>query len=148
MSGQALDTSWPRLNCPEVLAGSPEQPRLLGSRCTACGEPFFPPTSGCTRCCAQEMEPYDLGSRGHLWSWTLQAFEPKPPYDGTSAGEEFAPFAVGYVAMPCGLKVESRLLADADALAIGQAVRLVLEPYRRAPDGALVHTFAFRPEAS
>ena len=35
-----------------------------------------------------------LPSRGTLWTWTTQGFEPKPPFvpDG-----EFEPYAVGYV---------------------------------------------------
>ena len=50
-----------------------------------------------------------LGHSGRLWSWTIQGFEPKPPYDGSSSHAGFEPYGVGYVELEGGLKVESRL---------------------------------------
>lgn len=150
-SGASPDTvrqgDWPALNCLEVIGGSPAVPILLGSRCTACGEWYFPKVAGCTRCCARDLQSVELGSRGVLWSWTVQMFRPKAPYDGGGPGDAFVPYGVGYVEMPCGLKVESRLVAeDLEALRIGQPMRLLLEPYRVGPDGNATHTFAFTPE--
>src|SRR5262249_35615542 len=40
-----------------------ERPRLLGSRCRACGEHFFPRRVVCARCLAQECEEVLLGPR-------------------------------------------------------------------------------------
>ena len=33
-------------------------------------------SQGCTRCCAVDMEAFNLGSEGLLWSWTIQGFQP------------------------------------------------------------------------
>jgi uncharacterized OB-fold protein len=127
------------------VAGGPE---LMGSRCRACGELFFPRAAGCTRCCGSELECHVLGSSGTLWSWTVQAFLPKPPYDSGETEATFRPYGVGYVQMPEGIKVESRLTeADPRQLRIGMPMRLVLLPYRKLADGADVLTFAFAPEA-
>jgi len=93
------------------------------------------------------MRAFDLGRSGVLWSWTIQSFLPKPPYDSGETAENFQPYGVGYVQMACGLKVESRLTeADPAALEIGMPMELVLIPYRTGADRAPVHTFAFQPQ--
>jgi uncharacterized OB-fold protein len=89
------------------------------------------------------MERHLLARRGTLWTFTVQSFEPKAPYDGPSP---FAPYGVGYVELPGELLVESRLTeSDPDRLEIGAEVELVIEPFRRDADGDEVLTFAFRP---
>jgi uncharacterized OB-fold protein len=119
---------------------------LMGSRCTRCGEHYFPAARGCTRCSATDLEAFDLGCEGHLWSWTVQGFLPKTPYNSGETDADFKPYGVGYVEMACGLKVESRLtVADPAQLHIGMAMELALEPYRRPPKGEPVYTYAFRP---
>lgn len=138
----------PRLACPGIVGGSADQPVLMGSRCTACGEVYFPASQGCTRCCATEMTPHALGSEGNLWSWTIQGFQPKAPYNGGEAEHEFRPYGVGYVEMPSGVKVESRLtVADPALLAIGMPMRLTLIAYRQVAGEPPLHTYAFAPAA-
>lgn len=140
-----LDTS-PKLACPDLLRLGGEHPVLLGSRCTDCGEVYFPASEGCTRCCSTAMETFALGSFGTLWSWTIQGFQPKSPYNGGEAEADFQPYGVGYIEMPSGVKVESRLtLADPAQLKIGMPMALVLLPYRQVPGEAPVHTYAFAP---
>ncbi|HSV80150.1 MAG TPA: OB-fold domain-containing protein [Ramlibacter sp.] len=135
-----------RLIAPHLLRLDGALPTLLGSRCSACGEVYFPTARGCTRCCGTQLEAFDLGHRGRLWSWTVQDFCPKPPYDGVANEAEFRPYGLGYVEMACGIKVESRLtLADPARLRIGMAMDLTLEAYRRDTDGTAVHTYAFQP---
>lgn len=54
------------------------------------------------------MVPVALGGRGKVWGYTVQRFAPKsPPY--VPPAEGFAPFAVGYVELPEGVKVEAVL---------------------------------------
>jgi uncharacterized protein len=121
-------------------------PTLRGSRCTRCGERYFPATRGCTRCSSTELEPCDLGGEGRLWSWTVQDFLPKTPYDSGETEHDFAPYGVGYVELACGLKVESRLtLADPARLRIGMPMELTLQAYRCPPGAEPVFTFAFAP---
>jgi uncharacterized OB-fold protein len=145
-SQEGFQVNGPRLIAPHLLRLDGPQPALVGNRCGACGEVYFPAARGCTRCCGTQLAPFDLGHRGRLWSWTVQAFCPKPPYDGVENEADFQPYGVGYVEMACGVKVESRLtLADPARLRIGMAMDLVLEPYRRDADGTAMHTHAFAP---
>jgi uncharacterized OB-fold protein len=108
-------------------------PHLVGSRCAHCGTTTFPQQDSCPRCTRSEMEPRVLPRTGSLWSWTVQGFEPKPPYQG-----DWAPYGVGYVDLG-EVIVEARLTeSDPAKLRIGSDMTLVLEPLR---DG--VQTFAF-----
>lgn len=138
----------PTLVCPAVIGGTAEQPTLLGNRCRACGEPFFPAARGCTRCSSADLEPFELGDTGTLWSWTIQLFQPKAPFDGVDPGGSFQPYGIGYVEMPCGLKVETRLAAEGEPhFAIGQAMRLVLQAYRKDASAQHLYTYAFEVAA-
>ncbi len=119
---------------------------LIGSHCQDCGEHFFPAQRGCANCCGTHLVEVELGDRGILWSWTVQDFEPKTPFNGGVPDTPFRPYGVGYVEMPSGLKVESRLtVSDPGALRIGMQMELVTEAYRTRADGSQVHTFAFKP---
>ena len=112
---------------------------LVGVRCRACAMHAFPPQLACPRCGAI-TETVTLPDRGHVWSWTIQHIQPKPPYRGP---EPFEPFAVGYVDLG-PVRIETRLAGRApDGWRIGDAVRLVTG----APDGAgNVWSFEFVPE--
>ena len=80
-----------------------------------------------------------LPSRGTLWTWTTQGFEPKPPYVADDG--EFEPYGVGYVEFPGFLRVEGRLTA-CEGLAIGMEMEVV------ALERAGRTTYAFAPVAS
>ena len=129
----------------EGLFTWPDNPRLLGSECTNCGAVLFPRQSGCPRCSGNDMKDRELGTRGKLWTWTIQGFPPKsPPYAGPI--DNFEPFGVGYVELPGEVKVETRLtVADKDQLEIGMDMDLVFIPLYTDDDGNEVMTFAFSP---
>jgi len=132
-----------------VFTGSPDDPKLLGSRCTICGTYAFPAQSGCAKCTGTEMEPAELATRGTLWTWTVQGFPPKaPPYVGNADPRTFEAYGVGYVELPGQVKVEARLTENDPAkLKIGMEMELVLVPLRTDAEGSEVVTFAFRPVA-
>ena len=80
---------------------------LTGSRCLQCGTVAFPPARGC-QSCGNPTEQLELSPRGTVWGFTVQRFAPKsPPYVPPAGG--FSPFAVGYVELPDGVKVEAVL---------------------------------------
>jgi uncharacterized protein len=118
-----------------------DEPRLIGSRCTACGIVTFPPQNSCPRCASTDMAEHLLAARGRLWAWTTQEFPPpSPPYAGPS-GRAFEPFAVGYVDLG-DVKVETRL-TESEGLEPGMEMQLVLVPFRTDEEGNEVVTFAF-----
>jgi uncharacterized protein len=112
--------------------------RLAGSRCQSCGCVVFPVQEGCPRD-GGEMTVVELPAAGTLWTWTVQAFEPKAPYRPPAGG--FAPYAVGYVDLG-DVIVEGRLEVPADQLAIGMPLQLTSLPLWD-DDGATVISYAF-----
>jgi len=83
---------------------------LLGSRCSPCGNVAYPAAAGCQRCGGSDLASVELATRGTVWAHTVQRFAPKsPPY--VPPAEGFSPFAVGYVDLPDGVKVEAVLEA-------------------------------------
>lgn len=138
----------PKLVCPDLLVLDGGAPELAGSQCADCGEVYFPAAKSCTRCCSTSMQAYRLGRDGRLWSWTVQGFQPKAPYNGGESEAEFQPYGVGYVEMECGVKVESRLtIAEPERLRIGMPMSLTLIPYRQVDGEEPLFTYAFAPAA-
>jgi uncharacterized OB-fold protein len=125
-----------------ALFASLDPPRLAGSCCAACGTVTFPAQAGCAKCTGTDMAPVELADRGTLWTWTVQAFEPKAPYRVPETG--FAPYGVGYVHLG-NVIVESRLLGDPAHFRIGMPMQLTLLPLWPAPDGSPVVSYAFQP---
>lgn len=121
------------------------QPRLIGGRRLSDGRMVFPFPSGPE---GQHYERVRLGREGTLWSFTVQRFRPKsPPYAGDDDEDSFRPYALGYVELPGEVIVEARLqVEDLASLRIGQPMRLVLAPFRKA-GGASVMAYAFEPAA-
>lgn len=101
-----------------------ENPRLRGSRCGHCSTVAFPASVSCQHCGGAETTEIDLSGRGTVWTATIQRFPPKsPPYIPPADG--FRPFAVGYVALPEGVKVEALLDGTSAVDLIGREVELV-----------------------
>lgn len=123
-----------------------DEPRLVGSACGDCGVVTFPAQGGCPRCGSEAMTRRELSPRGTLWTWTSQDFLPKSPYTGPETEEDFAGYLLGYVELPDGVMVESRLVGvDRDDVRIGMDLELVLVPFGEDPDGTGVVAYAFRP---
>jgi len=121
-----------------------DEPRLIGSRCGACGIVTFPRQDSCPRCASTRMAEHPLPRRGRLWAWTTQEFPPpSPPYAGPT-GDAFVPYAVGYVELGDEVRVETRLTATS-GLQTGMEMELVLVPFRTDDAGNEIVTFAFRP---
>ena len=75
----------------------PAAPRLLGTRCRACGAIFFPKeTAFCRnpRCAGTELDEIPLSRRGTLWSYTDNRYAPPAPY---VAADPFVPYAIAAV---------------------------------------------------
>ncbi|WP_030519540.1 Zn-ribbon domain-containing OB-fold protein [Nocardia rhamnosiphila] len=104
--------------------GEQVKPVLEGSRCRECGTVGYPASAICARCARPAADPLPLSGDGVVWAYTVQRFPPKsPPY--VVPAEGFTPYAVGYVELPEGIKIEAILDCD-DFAALDRApVRLV-----------------------
>ena len=123
-----------------------DNPALLASRCNGCGIASFPAADSCMACGGQDVSPDELPGRGTLWTWTIQQFMPKTPYNSGETQENFEPFGVGYLELPGGVRVEGRLTEnDPGKLRIGMPMDVVFDTYRVEENGDEVVGFFFRP---
>jgi uncharacterized OB-fold protein len=130
---------------PDVIGGTAQEPRLIGSVCARCSTVTFPRQRSCPRCTSEDVAPRELGTRGELWSWTIQCFAPKAPPYLPGGVEQFEPYGVGYIELPGEVRVEARLTeSDPERLRIGMPMELTLIPVPGAPEKS---TFAFEPVA-
>lgn len=117
-----------------------DAPRLLGSRCRACGEHFFPRRHVCARCLAEGCEDVLLGPRGRLWTWT---YVHVPLFAKKDARVDA--YGVGQVDLPEGPRVQAILLGGPEDFRIGIDMELDLETLRTDDGGREVVIFRFRP---
>ena len=124
-----------------------DEPKLIASRCSACGDVVFPRQQSCPDCSSDDVEEILLSRRGTVWTWTIQNFPPPiPPYAGSGDRDTFVPYGVAYIELPEGVRVEARLTEnDPEKLSIGMEMELVVEKFASDDDGNELVTFAFQP---
>ena len=113
-----------KTNAPAVeglFTMDPREPRLLGTRCRACGTYFFPAEK--TFCRNPGCDQADFEE---VWSYTSASYKPPPPF---VAKEPFEPFAIAAVELEKeGITILGQV-ADGigvDALKTGMPMELVL----------------------
>src|SRR5690606_34877764 len=92
---------------------------LVAGRCPDCDARSWPYTPLCYACLCTRVEPMPLGRTGRLYAFTEIVAAP--------AGRK-APYTVGYVDMPEGVRILAHLDAAPDELAIDGAVVLTAAP--------------------
>ena len=83
-------------------------PRLLGSRCRACNEYFFPRRFVCARCLAPDTQNVELSPRGTLYTWTYVHF----PLFGSKRADHAGGYGVGQIDLPEGPRVQAVLSGE------------------------------------
>jgi uncharacterized OB-fold protein len=119
-----------------------EAPRLLGSRCRACAEYFFPRREVCAKCLHVGTDPVLLGPCGKLHTYTYVHF---PLFNSKRA--ETGGYGVGQVDLPEGPRVQAVLSGGADDFRIGMPMELELETLRENKKGQEVVIYRFRAAA-
>ena len=125
--------SWPPMSTSMTRSFTREHdgPRLIGSRCAACGTFAFPAQDGCARCMAtgdgRPSSSRHAGRCGPGPSRDSRRRHRRTP--GKPIPSAFEPFGVGYVELPGEVKVEARLTeSEPSRLEIGMAMELVGVP--------------------
>jgi uncharacterized OB-fold protein len=125
-----------------TLPSAREAPRLLASRCTACGETFFPQRRFCARCSSPDLAEFLLGPGGRLYTYTVV-------YELFAGLDSFGPYAVGQVEMEGSLRVQGLITGCGfEALEIDMPLELTLLPLGTDEHGRPRVTYAFRPAQS
>ncbi len=116
--------------------------RLVGSRCTVCGEKFFPPKNGliCPNCHERAMEPYQCAQTGEVVCMALDDLGfPATGYETT------LPRRMAIIRLDDGIHVMSEIMEVEDPVEIqpGSRVKMVLRKHKREDTGAWVYGFRF-----
>ncbi len=125
------------------------QPRLVGTRCKACGTYFFPAERSFCRnpaCDEGELVEVTLSRVGRVWSYTSASYKPPPPFVGK---EPFEPFAIAAVELEKeGMTILGQV-ADGigtDRIHAGMRMELVLRPLYE-DDEHVYLTWSWKPIA-
>jgi uncharacterized OB-fold protein len=122
-----------------TLPVAEEPPRLLASRCNACGETFFPQRRFCARCSSSDLTQVLRGPCGRLYTYTV-VYELFPGIEG------LGPYGVGQVEMEGGLRVQGLLTGcEFEDLKIDMPVEVTLLTIGADERGRPTVTYAFRP---
>lgn len=126
-----------------VVPSSPgEKPRLIGTRCKACGKHFFPQEPVCQYCFSRDVEVVPLSTRGKVYACTIFRHHRRvPQYEGT------VPYMFGKVELPEGVGILTSF-ADVsleEPLEEGTEVELRMEKFGEDEEGNEVMTFKFAP---
>lgn len=119
--------------------GSETGPRLLISKCRACGALAFPARRRCIACSGADIEGLVAPGEGAIYSWTVirELGGPRP---------EFRPYVVAQVDLAPGLRVLGVVDAPPEDVAIGQRVRTgLIHPPPGDLDADIV-TYCFVPD--
>lgn len=119
---------------------------LVGTRCTGCGSHYFPKSLSCRNpdCNQKVVEEVLLGRRGRLHSFTVQAYRPPPLF----RMEPSAPYAIGLVELPEGLRVMGMLTGcELNEIRIDMPVELTVEALYTDESGREVLTYKYAPSA-
>jgi uncharacterized OB-fold protein len=111
--------------------------RLIGNKCKACGQVFFPKVKAiCLNCHNKELEDIQLPPRGELYSFTT-AQVPSDHFD--------PPYIVGYIMLEKNVRVFSQLeVAKDKPLKIGMEMELMMGKLWE-EEGKDVFGYKFKP---
>ena len=124
-----------------VRGESPDDVRLLGSKCGNCGEVSIGTNAVCLNCGSVQIDGLELSSEGVLWTYTIIRHKPPGGYLGP---QDFEPFGLGLVEMPDGVRIMAPLEGDPESFQIGS--KLVLKPWvLESADGEAYRAFRFAP---
>jgi uncharacterized OB-fold protein len=118
----------------------PQRYRYEAAKCKKCEKVFFPPRRVCSQCGTREFEKTHLPQEGKVETFTVIRVAP-------SGFSDEAPYAVGIVSLPGGIKVTAQIVdCDPTRLTIGDRVRLEFRKIRQDGDsGILCYGYKFVP---
>lgn len=122
----------------------PDGPRLIGSRCASCDTIYFPVALSCRNpdCAEKRIERALLPNRGLLLSYTIQRYQPPPPFKM----DNWQAYAIGLIDLGGGLEVMGMLTGLAfDAIRIGMPLQMVVEALYTDAERGAVATYKFAP---
>lgn len=97
-----------------------DQGKVMATECKQCGRKYFPPRADCPYCLSSEMEWIEIKGKGKLLTFTTVNY-------GPSGFEDLAPYNLGIVEFPEGVRVMAKIRKKVEAgdIKIGMELRVV-----------------------
>ncbi|MFV0511016.1 MAG: Zn-ribbon domain-containing OB-fold protein [Shewanella algae] len=131
---------------PELFDWPSDSPALKASQCQHCGTLAFPQSKSCMACGSEEVAVRELPASGSLWTYTVQRFMPKSPYNSDETPKTYRPYGIGYVELGGAIRVETRIpLEEGAELALDTPMALGFYVHRTEDDGTQVMNYHFTP---
>jgi len=115
---------------------------LVGSRCGACGEMFFPKKESvfCPHCQHKSLSDARLSGEGDISTFTVVCQQP-----GGGFYKGPVPYAYGVVQLPEGVNVQTLFTGcEPEKIKVGLKARMVIEELFE-EDGSIIDTYKFAP---
>lgn len=120
----------------EIPSVQNQEAHLIGNKCRNCKKIFFPSRRICANCFNEELDEVALSRKGKLYTYTIVW---SPP-----AGMK-APYAIGYVDLPEGVRVFSLLTEWEDILGLDIDVEIVIDKLGQDAEGNEILVYKFKP---
>jgi len=115
-----------------------QKAHLIGSRCRACKEAFFPAREFCPNCTSPEIDEISLEKKGTLKTYTISRLVPP----GSVMKE---PYGVGIIELPGGAQVKAAITnCDLSSLSIGAKMEMEVLKIKEDKQGNDVFSFIFK----
>ena len=116
------------------------RPALIGNKCCACREIFFPRRHICQNCQHEHLDEIILSTHGKIYSFTTVMQQPASHYKGP------VPYSFGWVELPEGVRIETLYTeCEPDQLEIGLEVEMVFGKIDVDDEGKEIMCHMFRP---
>ena len=119
-----------------------EKPSLIGSKCPACGQVYFPRKEKqiCIRCQHRGLNDVELSREGKIYSFSIIMQQPTGYYIGK------VPYAYGVIVLSDGVRVRTHFTGcDFNDLKLDMPVELVIEKLGEDEQGNEIMAHKFRP---
>lgn len=120
----------------------PGRYRLEGTRCTHCGQTYFPPRKNliCPACHERAMEPYPCAQKGEV----VCAAPDDLGFPAVGYGD-YQPRIMVMIRLDDGIYVMSEIMecTDASSVTPGTRVKMVFRKHKREDSGAWVYGYRF-----
>lgn len=111
---------------------------LIGTKCTTCGNVYFPPKNFCPNCRRRgKVEDFQFSGSGKIVSYTIVRVPPE-------GFEKYVPYAVAIIRLDEGTNISGQIIGNVEKIEIGKRVKTVFRKmYEDGTEGLINYGIKF-----
>ena len=112
--------------------------RLLGNKCTSCGDEYFPPVYKCRGCGSESLKDFEMPKTGKIVTYT-HLHEPMPGFEAQ------APYYLALVRLSNGARLLAQIVdSSSEEVKVGATVRATVRRVKvDGESGQIVYGYKF-----